>query len=326
MKKRLGVVTLTVMGIFLFSAIFAACANQVAERGTVQAKTAAPAAVATTPKAVAATKPAPATPKPLTGAALYEGTPKPLTPVECGRCHTGEYNDLKQSKTKHRFACTKCHTKFHRYNPIKKNWKAIMPKCQRCHGYKHGKAFPNCMQCHINPHSPRTIKFASVTKMVTLKKGKKIIACGLCHKKEYTEMAKNPCAHNTEVGCQGCHADKHGYIPNCLDCHEPHVQGQKFKDCLVCHSPHSALKIKKYPVTTPSKICGSCHTTEYEHLRDHHTKHSNLTCAKCHDKHGFIPKCQKCHGYPHGAGLHKRFPNCLECHIDPHNLPTIGKK
>lgn len=345
MKNKFAAVVLTSIGMLLFSGMLVACApHRVGNKATMQ-KEKAPRIVAAVEKSttptrtavkVAATKPkavvklktvakaAPA--EHLTGSALYTQKPTPLMPVECARCHPTQYNNLVAHGLKHRFLCTNCHRQFHAYNPTKHNYKAIMPKCQRCHGLKHGKAFPKCMMCHKNPHSPLQIPFSVLTKKVKVKSGKMVIRCAICHAKIGAEFAANPTKHNTEVGCDGCHADKHGYKPSCLDCHDPHVKGQTFKDCLVCHSPHSALKIKKYPENTPNNICGSCHKSEYRKLRTNHTKHSELHCADCHVAHGFIPKCQSCHGLPHSAGLHKRFPNCLACHKDPHNLPMNKKK
>ncbi len=318
---------MAVMAVLATTFLLAACASQQAgdkKTESTSGKTVAAARGGTTEGANAATekKAAPQA----AGAALYEVTPPPLKPVDCGHCHVNQFTDLKKSKTKHRFDCKKCHTQFHVYNPRKKNYERIMPKCTRCHGLKHGEAFPNCMECHQNPHSPRTIAFSQVEKKIKGKDGKPVVSCAVCHSSEGTEFAKYPTKHNVEVNCQGCHADKHGYIPSCLDCHEPHVEGQAYKDCLVCHSPHSAKRIKKYPEDTPSNVCGSCHTQIYSNLQTNHTKHSELHCATCHVKHGQIPKCQQCHGLPHGKALHKRFPKCLECHKDPHNLPVNRNK
>ncbi len=333
MKKKFAAAVLTSVGMLLFSGLLVACApHKVGNKAMMQKEKAPQTAVVekstastvTAVKSKAAVKIA--TAKPLTGVALYKQKPTPLTPVECARCHASQYNKLVAHGLKHRFSCTKCHRKFHAYNPTKHNYNAIMPKCQRCHGLKHGKAFPKCLECHKDPHAPLQIPFSTLTKKVKVKNGKKVILCAVCHAKIGAEFAANPTKHNTEVGCAGCHSDKHGYIPSCLDCHDPHVKGQTFKDCLVCHSPHSALKIKQYPKDIPNKVCGSCHKTEYRHLQINHTKHSDLQCAACHVSHGKIPRCQSCHGLPHSAGLHKRFPNCLSCHKDAHNLPMNRKK
>ncbi len=255
------------------------------------------------------------------GAALYEKEIKPLTPAECARCHYPIFSILKKGGGKHRFECVRCHQQFHRYNPNKQNWAQIMPKCQRCHGLPHGKEFGNCLECHKEPHAPKDIPFDVLTKEYTPKGAKKgMVACALCHKPFAAEMKSHPSAHN-DVGCQGCHADKHGYIPDCMNCHEPHIQGQTMKDCLSCHAPHSPTDIK-YAEETPNEICSACHKDIYDKLQTNRTKHTDLYCATCHTKHGLIPECQECHGLPHTANLHKKYPNCLDCHKDPHDLPV----
>ena len=98
---------------------------------------------------VVAPKPEP--PKPATP---YSAEITPLSTSECGRCHLGIYNTLKNEGGKHKFDCTKCHTTYHGYNPIKQNWNAIMPKCQTCHGLIHGDKFATC--CDVSHKSARS--------------------------------------------------------------------------------------------------------------------------------------------------------------------------
>ncbi len=239
----------------------------------------------------------------------FAGEVKPLTPIECARCHYPIFKLLKEKGGKHKQVCTNCHQVYHRYNPVKQNWKEIMPKCQRCHGLPHGKDAKECLSCHQEPHSPRNIALASVS-------GK----CGTCHSSESKELAEHVSAHQ-EVGCEGCHSQRHGRVPECFECHDPHVEGQTFEECLQCHGPHSPLNIKPFAdLKVKNKVCGSCHETEFERLSTTPTKHGKQACTFCHPKHGFLPKCQGCHGLPHSERLHKRFPQCLKCHLDPHSL------
>ncbi len=248
------------------------------------------------------------------GVSYYTKEVRPLTPEECGRCHYQIYQSLKNSGGKHQgVLCTQCHKEYHVYNPQKKNWSQIMPKCQTCHKLPHGPSVVQCSACHVNPHAPKNIPMSAI-------EGK----CALCHPGPVAELKMFPSKH-TEVGCTGCHENRHGYVPKCSDCHEPHVPGQKMADCLGCHPVHSPTRIS-YPVTTPNQVCGSCHKTEYNHLKERITKHSALTCAKCHPQHGKILACTQCHGKPHSEAMLKRFPKCLQCHIDPHYLPETVKK
>jgi len=312
-----------------------ACASQngqataAADDSQKAVEAAAPAKVAASEKSAAAEKTAPkaVTEDDASEYPLYTGTPTPLQPVECGKCHNTEYTLLKNSKSKHRFICTDCHEQLHAYVPTKNNYRDVLPKCSNCHDVPHGEPFTQCLSCHQNPHTPLTIPFSAVTRKFKNKEGKSMVACQLCHwNSEGKEFATHPTKHNVKEGCVGCHAgDRHGIRPTCFKCHKPHIKGMVYKDCLVCHRPHSAKNIKVYPKDTDNRICGSCHKTEYGHLQSNKTKHSAFHCAKCHVKHGKIPKCRNCHGEPHGAGIHKNTPRCLNCHQDPHNLPVKHK-
>ncbi len=255
---------------------------------------------------------------------IYAMQIEPLTAVECGRCHNYQFKWLQDKGGKHQFSCTDCHEQFHAYNPRKGNWDEIMPKCQNCHDLPHGGDFMACLDCHQQPHAPKVIQFSRLEKTVGGQEG--VVVCAVCHKNEGTEFARFPSKHNPELNCQGCHAEVHGTIPSCLDCHEPHTNEMEYKDCLTCHSPHSASNIKKYPEDVPNNACGACHEAVYSNLQKNVTRHSTLQCATCHASHGEIPRCQDCHGEPHGEGLHKRFNSCLDCHMDPHNLPVNTKK
>jgi predicted CXXCH cytochrome family protein len=325
MKRRINFKIPVCLAAIVCSATIMACANQGGKGTAADAQK--PVEVAAAQPAeqaeAAAEKAAPAQAEQQAAEApLYKEIPRSLSPVECASCHNGQYVRLQQSNSKHRFECTDCHDQLHAYIPSKNNYKDIIPKCSNCHDLPHGEAFPGCSKCHEDPHSPLNIPFSGVEQKIKNKAGQSVVACSVCHFKEGDEMNAHPCKHNVNVGCTGCHADKHGVRPTCFDCHEPHVAGQSYADCLVCHAPHSAKNILPYPEEISNTVCASCHTKIYDDLQANHTKHTDLQCASCHVTHGQIPKCQKCHGEPHGAALHKRFPNCLECHVDPHNLPV----
>jgi hypothetical protein len=250
----------------------------------------------------------------------------PLTTPECGRCHTIQYQWLKDKGGRHQMDCTVCHEQFHTYNPRKNNWDEIMPKCQGCHEMPHAPVFSACLECHQQAHAPKVIQFVDLEKKIPAKDGQSVVVCAVCHEAVGTEFAAHPSKHNTQVDCQGCHSGVHGNIPSCLDCHEPHLPTQQYRDCLVCHAPHSATNIRKYPEDIPNTSCAACHDSVHTLLQTNVTKHSELQCATCHVSHGQIPKCQDCHGEPHGQGLHQRFAACVDCHVDPHNLPVNLKK
>lgn len=245
---------------------------------------------------------------------LYATQPKPLTPDQCGQCHPGLFQNLKDSGGKHRFACQKCHSTFHAYNPIKANWAAIMPKCGTCHEKPHGPKITDCAGCHSNPHAPKKI---SATAQLTT-------ACFDCHGAVRDELIKFPSKH-TKVACATCHTS-HGYKPSCFACHKPHEKGQAITTCITCHPVHRPTQIV-YGKNVPSATCGSCHGQIYNKLVKGVSKHKAVACVTCHkDRHRFIPECTSCHGKPHQTVLHDKFPRCLTCHVDVHDLPVMPAK
>ena len=244
-------------------------------------------------------------------AELYLKKPKPLTPIQCGQCHMSLYMLVRKEGGRHQIECTKCHTQYHVYNPIKQNWSEIMPKCQRCHGLFHGETLPKCMECHIEPHAPKKIPMSTVLED----------NCLTCHGKVGDEMKQYPSLHKQQA-CSLCH-ERHGYIPSCMDCHEPHTTSlTKNEQCLACHPVHSPTRRLKYAKETPNEICASCHDDIATTLAKNKSKHHDVACVACHNKHKYVPKCEECHKEPHSKQLLKKFKNCLQCHIDPHNLPA----
>lgn len=302
MKRNTKAVFLLAITILLFGVILACATQQVA-----------PTAQQTPVMVAQKTEAAPA-PEPVKPKSPYEMDIKPLTPEECARCHYSVFSEIKNEGGKHKIDCVQCHTVFHAYNPKKQNWDQIMPKCQTCHGNYHGEKFPVCGDCHSNPHAPKT-QMAMTPEFAK--------ACGDCHAKVSQELRANPSKH-TKVQCAQCHSKKHGYIPACMQCHKPHTQGQKNEECLVCHPAHNPLKIE-YPETTKNDVCSGCHAEVYQKISTTPSKHGQVACAKCHTKHRYIPKCEECHGKPHGEVVLKKFPNCLQCHVDVHDLPSKSR-
>ncbi|MDL1970372.1 MAG: cytochrome C [Candidatus Desulfofervidaceae bacterium] len=243
---------------------------------------------------------------------LYVPEVKPMTPAECGRCHAAVYRTVLKEGGKHKFQCTNCHKMYHIFRAEEK-WEQIIPKCTDCHGYPHGKgkAVTACQSCHIDGHAPRKLPMSQNLEA----------NCDKCHPKVIAEMKKFPSKHS-EQKCSACH-EKHGYIPSCMDCHEPHVASLTTnKQCLACHPVHSPTRRLGYKPDTPNEICGACHKDVAETLAANETKHHDVACVECHIKHKYIPKCSECHDQPHSETLLKKFPDCLTCHIDPHNLPS----
>jgi len=247
----------------------------------------------------------------------YEMEIKPLTTVECARCHNSIFEVLKKTGGKHRIDCVRCHTKYHAYNPRKQNYDEIMPKCSSCHVSKSGGPFHGdnkklipCLNCHVDPHKPLAIPMSNID-----------TSCTLCHAKEAVEIQKYPSKHSTEVSCADCHAEKHGNIPECSVCHETHSPEVEMtsKDCMSCHPVHKP-KLIYYPKTTASKICAGCHEKDYEILVASKTKHAKVPCADCHPKHKEIPSCRRCHPNTHTRGKMADVSKCADCHGKAHNV------
>jgi len=242
----------------------------------------------------------------------YAAEVKPLSTRECAACHLGVFNTIRNSKQKHQLECTFCHENYHVYRPGKTKWADIMPNCLKCHGKPHGDKMTACLDCHVEAHAPKTIAATE-----QLQKG-----CGVCHGKVTGDIAKKKSAHTT-LGCTTCHAGKHGYIPGCMECHEPHVANQPNEACLACHPAHTPLVIK-YPVTEPNATCAACHAKAQTDLTASATKHAGLTCAKCHPAHRQLMACSECHGQPHAAAMLKQFKSCGDCHGKAHNMPKMS--
>ena len=86
------------------------------------------------------------------------------------------------------------------------------------------------MACHP-PHKPKETSFAADSSAET---------CKACHYVIYDAWNKSPSRHHA-VNCTECHT-KHGFVPECLSCHEPpHEPAMlaRFPSCLGCHlDPH----------------------------------------------------------------------------------------
>ncbi len=239
-----------------------------------------------------------------------------ITGDMCINCHPGPPADLKKYPSKHSdLDCTDCHTK-HGY----------IPNCTMCHSEDGGEVYhiagnPTnkvCLSCHVSPHKPLQISYAPNTP-------KKL--CASCHMnpthaKVYADLKKADSKHFKLLTCAKCHV-KHGKIPSCFKCHDHkgHRKNLKGSDCLRCHTdPHNPLNVTFSP-TDPKSICGGCHTKEYKTLVASNTRHSKLTCTFCHPHHGELPKCQRCHGVPHGKDMLKKFGDkCGACHGTAHDV------
>lgn len=123
------------------------------------------------------------------------------------------------------------------------------------------------------------------------------------------------CKHSTEIGCLDCHPQhppkgENTTVP-CVFCHteQPHFQ---IGDCLHCHAdPHKPLVSLRETLKPARKECLSCHAEVGQQMSAELSRHAELFCTRCHDRHGFIPGCLDCHG-PHLSN--QTATDCLRCH------------
>lgn len=227
-----------------------------------------------------------------------------LTADDCVKCHSEQPAEIAAKGAAHNteIDCQACHAG---HRPSSEN---NIPACSDCHEGSAHYEVDNCLSCH-NPHQPLEVAL----------KGDHKAVCVSCHSGPEKQMVASPSKHAT-FSCNFCHADTHGNIPDCTECHEPHSATMTQDNCATCHSAHKPLELT-YPGSTASQLCASCHKTVFATLAASQAKHNQVACVTCHaDTHGTVPACNDCHGQPHAESMHQRFPNCSDCHNIAHDL------
>ena len=234
-----------------------------------------------------------------------------LTVDDCAKCHSEQPAQIEANGASHKteIDCQACHEG---HRPSSAN---NIPVCSNCHeGSDHYAVKEDCLGCH-NPHEPLNVALVGEHKTV----------CNSCHSAPNQQMTEMPSKHGT-FACNFCHADTHGNIPECVDCHDPHSESMTQANCATCHMPHKPLELT-YPANTASNLCASCHGDVFNTLTASKAKHSKVDCVTCHaDKHKTIPSCNDCHGLPHAQTMHDRFPKCSQCHNVAHDLNNWPSK
>lgn len=252
---------------------------------------------------------------------LYPEVTATMRTEECMQCHPSIAKLLRTAGAMHgHVECRQCHLQVHAFISGQTTYEDILPKCETCHGQPHGKEQTRCSACHQEAHAPLNIPASRA-----LSQG-----CYTCHPKLDKEVKIFPTRH-TDLYCTACHHTRHGFKPNCRECHEPHI-GQvpgtcnivhienAFDQCVSCHPPHKALKVA-YPADTPNEICAYCHRKAQDMLNKSNTKHTTLLCIKCHpDLHKTIKRCKECHGKPHPEKMLNKYNSCGACHGVAHSV------
>ena len=162
---------------------------------------------------------------------------KRLAP-DCATCHPAPAKELHEYPSAHTdLACADCHHTRHGY----------VPKCTECHDAPHLEYRNNasCEACHA-VHSPLRKAYSNNIPNYV---------CASCHAKVNQELISSGKKHSV-LDCTLCHANKHGYIPTCEECHGsgPHnpAMVKKFQGCRTCHGGPHVLKLAG-PQTAPQK-------------------------------------------------------------------------
>jgi len=234
---------------------------------------------------------------------------EPLGTGDCGRCHSDIYQMIKTNGGKHKIECRTCHVQFHVFRPGRGPYEEVLPKCETCHEAAiHGAELSGCSGCHSRAHAPLDIPAER-----SLEQG-----CPICHVEAVKEIRTFVTQHS-ELYCFSCHHTRHRNVPECIACHQPHSEEMTQSDCLTCHPPHKVLEVV-YPEGIPKEACAGCHRRAYEILAQSGSKHTALSCARCHRKHRGITRCVECHPEPHSAAMLQEFRVCGRCHGEAHSL------
>jgi hypothetical protein len=221
--------------------------------------------------------------------------------TDCAACHDQVFSTLSSSPSKHNtLTCATCHEAEH----------GNIPQCGQCHQpHAPDMADASCKNCH-QAHSPAPTVFGDAVSSAD---------CGACHDGAFKTLSTSQTKHQ-QVSCVECHAQTHGNIPQCNQCHEPHSKDMVQGDCTSCHGAHKPMPVL-YGEKVASQHCAACHDDAYNLLQVSKSKHHDLSCSGCHqEKHTMIPACQDCHGIPHPPKMLERFPDCGTCHGMAHDL------
>lgn len=219
----------------------------------------------------------------------------------CSICHSRQFEDFSEFPGRHAdIKCVYCHLVHRQTIP-----------CINCHApHSTGLTYYDCLTCHPS-HMPHEVEYPGDIRRET---------CAVCHDKENTTLEEGGTKH-AMLQCAFCHP-AHKEIPECMSCHNPHVQEMTDEDCTSCHPAHDPLTMVFSPATRDDH-CTICHEEINEILRESETKHDDLGCLYCHPEHRLLPTCESCHDSPHNKDIHDSFPSCNQCHINSHAVNEI---
>ncbi len=148
----------------------------------------------------------------------------------CSTCHQQPAVDLALENNAHADQdCVDCH-QGERHGE--------RPQCNMCHEDSHTEYVDNagCTACHPH-HQPNNITYGTdVANDI----------CAGCHDDQLEELQASEKKHKL-LTCVVCHADEHGNVTGCTDCHDngPHnpILLKNFESCSDCHGDPHGLKL-----------------------------------------------------------------------------------
>lgn len=254
-------------------------------------------------------------------------------PELCSSCHEmlPYYNSTVSPQngsviSSHSLSCIECHANKSLNNARKDILIEIIVYNLNISGraFPPGELTPDCRKCHA-PESP-VHNTANQTNCIN---------CHWAHNSTAGQKASNislvsaiPYGPHINKTCRDCHGTNFE-IPQCIKCHSGH-DNQKLENsiCLNCHSDPHVPRIpgilKNNTVTfiknLPFSICRPCHENEYSNITSIQNGHKDMeTCTLCHQFHGEIPKCNKCHP----GMMINRHPKSFRCKTCHATLPEI---
>jgi hypothetical protein len=143
----------------------------------------------------------------------------------CANCHAEPAAEMQQPSAHSDMGCSDCHQQRHGY----------LPKCTECHEEPHStfESSTACMQCHP-VHNVSVMLYRDDIPNSP---------CAGCHEQQAQQLNQGHLAH-AKLNCTFCHANTHGNVPSCQDCHAtPHSSEmmQDFASCAECHGNAHAL-------------------------------------------------------------------------------------
>ena len=148
----------------------------------------------------------------------------------CQRCHPEAQQQLAEQPSAHSSqTCIDCHSGARH---------GQRPDCSSCHAETHAPFVDNvgCVACHA-AHAPNSIRYDSQVPNAI---------CAGCHAEQLQGLQDSTRKH-TLLACVNCHADEHGLILSCQQCHGsgPHNPTllENFSSCGECHGDAHKLKL-----------------------------------------------------------------------------------